>query len=65
MATPVSSEIFSSSSSVALTPGAAAGGCAVDGAQIALQPVTDVAHLVHAPLACEGNSWDNRGSASS
>ncbi|MCB1514938.1 MAG: nitrogenase iron-molybdenum cofactor biosynthesis protein NifE [Hyphomicrobiaceae bacterium] len=48
-----------------LTPGAAAGGCAFDGAKIALQPITDVAHLVHAPLACEGNSWDNRGAASS
>jgi nitrogenase molybdenum-cofactor synthesis protein NifE len=48
-----------------LTPGAAAGGCAFDGAKIALQPITDVAHLIHAPLACEGNSWDNRGSASS
>ena len=49
----------------ALTPGAAAGGCAFDGAKIVLQPVTDVAHLVHGPLACEGNSWDNRGTASS
>ncbi|MEI9413990.1 nitrogenase iron-molybdenum cofactor biosynthesis protein NifE [Mesorhizobium sp. Cs1321R2N1] len=48
-----------------LTPGAAAGGCAFDGAKIALQPITDVAHLVHAPLACEGNSWDNRGAMSS
>lgn len=48
-----------------LTPGAAAGGCAFDGAKIVLQPVTDVAHLIHAPLACEGNSWDNRGAASS
>ncbi len=48
-----------------LTPGAAAGGCAFDGAKIVLQPITDVAHLVHAPLACEGNSWDNRGTASS
>ncbi|SJM34299.1 nitrogenase iron-molybdenum cofactor biosynthesis protein NifE [Mesorhizobium delmotii] len=48
-----------------LTPGAAAGGCAFDGAKIVLQPITDVAHLVHAPLACEGNSWDNRGAASS
>ncbi|MBS1182987.1 MAG: nifE [Proteobacteria bacterium] len=48
-----------------LTPGAAAGGCAFDGAKIVLQPVTDVAHLVHGPLACEGNSWDNRHSASS
>ncbi|TCO71195.1 nitrogenase iron-molybdenum cofactor biosynthesis protein NifE [Rhodovulum euryhalinum] len=48
-----------------LTPGAAAGGCAFDGAKITLQPIVDVAHLVHAPLACEGNAWDNRGSASS
>lgn len=48
-----------------LTPGAAAGGCAFDGAKIALQPITDVAHLIHAPIACEGNSWDNRGAASS
>jgi nitrogenase molybdenum-cofactor synthesis protein NifE len=43
-----------------LTPGAAAGGCAFDGAKIALQPVADVAHLVHGPIACEGNSWDSR-----
>lgn len=41
-----------------LSPGAAAGGCAFDGAKIALQPVVDVAHLVHGPIACEGNSWD-------
>ncbi|NOJ44808.1 nitrogenase iron-molybdenum cofactor biosynthesis protein NifE [Bradyrhizobium archetypum] len=46
-------------------PGGAAGGCAFDGAKIALQPFTDVAHLVHGPIACEGNSWDNRGAASS
>jgi nitrogenase molybdenum-cofactor synthesis protein NifE len=43
-----------------LTPGAAAGGCAFDGAKIALQPIVDVAHLVHGPIACEGNSWDTR-----
>ncbi|AWP24425.1 nitrogenase iron-molybdenum cofactor biosynthesis protein NifE [Acidiferrobacter sp. SPIII_3] len=49
----------------ALQPGAAAGGCAFDGAKIALQPITDVAHLVHGPIACEGNSWDNRGAKSS
>ncbi|HYN58162.1 MAG TPA: nitrogenase iron-molybdenum cofactor biosynthesis protein NifE [Rubrivivax sp.] len=48
-----------------LTPGAAAGGCAFDGAKIALQPIVDVAHIVHGPTACEGNSWDNRHSASS
>jgi len=46
----------------ALVPGAAAGGCAFDGAKIALQPITDVVHLVHGPLACEGNSWDGRNS---
>lgn len=43
-----------------LVPGAAAGGCAFDGAKIALQPIVDVAHLVHGPIACEGNSWDSR-----
>ncbi len=48
-----------------LQPGGAAGGCAFDGAKIALQPLTDVAHLIHGPIACEGNSWDNRGAKSS
>ena len=38
--------------------------CAFDGAKIALQPITDVAHLVHGPIACEGNSWDNRAASS-
>jgi len=49
----------------ALVPGAAAGGCAFDGAKIALQPITDVVHLVHGPIACEGNSWDTRNAWSS
>jgi len=48
-----------------LTPGAAAGGCAFDGAKIALQPVADAAHIVHGPIACEGNAWDNRHAYSS
>ena len=48
-----------------LQPGGADGGCAFDGAKIALQPIVDVAHLVHGPIACEGNSWDNRHAASS
>jgi nitrogenase molybdenum-cofactor synthesis protein NifE len=48
-----------------LIPGAAAGGCAFDGSKIALQPITDAAHLVHGPLACEGNSWDSRNAQSS
>ncbi len=46
-------------------PGAAQGGCAFDGAMIALVPITDVAHLVHGPIACAGNSWGSRGSFSS
>jgi len=46
-------------------PGAAQGGCAFDGASIALVPITDVAHLVHGPVACAGNSWGSRGSLSS
>ena len=46
-------------------PGAAQGGCAFDGASIALVPIADVAHLVHGPIACAGNSWGSRGSLSS
>jgi nitrogenase molybdenum-cofactor synthesis protein NifE len=46
-------------------PGAAQGGCAFDGAMIALVPITDAAHLVHGPIACSGNSWGSRGSLSS
>ncbi|MBK7766135.1 MAG: nitrogenase iron-molybdenum cofactor biosynthesis protein NifE [Sulfuritalea sp.] len=46
-------------------PGATAGGCSFDGAQIALLPIADVAHIVHGPSACAGSSWDNRGTRSS
>ena len=46
-------------------PGATAGGCAFDGAQIALLPIADVAHIVHGRIACAGSSWDNRGTRSS
>ncbi|MEF8701581.1 MAG: nitrogenase iron-molybdenum cofactor biosynthesis protein NifE [Candidatus Accumulibacter sp. UW26] len=46
-------------------PGATAGGCSFDGAQIALLPIADVAHIVHGPIACAGASWDNRGARSS
>lgn len=48
-----------------LTPGATAGGCAFDGAMIALQPIADCVHLVHGPIGCAGNSWDNRRAKSS
>ncbi|WP_239308097.1 MULTISPECIES: nitrogenase iron-molybdenum cofactor biosynthesis protein NifE [unclassified Frankia] len=46
-------------------PGGTAGGCAFDGSMITLVPITDVAHVVHGPIACAGNSWDGRGSLSS
>ena len=46
-------------------PGATAGGCSFDGAQITLLPIADVAHIVHGPIACAGSSWDNRGTRSS
>jgi len=47
------------------TPGAASGGCSYDGSAITLVPVADVAHLVHGPIGCLGNSWETRGSLSS
>ncbi|MBD1388246.1 nitrogenase iron-molybdenum cofactor biosynthesis protein NifE [Neiella sp. HB171785] len=43
------------------TPGNTAGGCSFDGAQISLLPIADVAHIIHGPIACAGNSWNNRG----
>lgn len=43
------------------TPGATAGGCTFDGAQISLLPIADVAHIVHGPIGCAGNTWNNRG----
>ncbi len=46
-------------------PGTAQGGCAFDGASIALVPITDAAHLVHGAIGCAGNSWGSRGSLSS
>ncbi|ABZ83698.1 nife [Heliomicrobium modesticaldum Ice1] len=39
--------------------------CAFDGARVVLMPITDAAHVVHGPIACAGNSWDNRGARSS
>jgi len=48
-----------------LKPGATAGGCSFDGAQIALLPIADVAHIIHGSIACAGSSWDNRGTRSS
>ncbi|MBI5588194.1 MAG: nitrogenase iron-molybdenum cofactor biosynthesis protein NifE, partial [Deltaproteobacteria bacterium] len=47
------------------TPGRAAGGCSFDGAFITLVPIADAAHVVHGPIGCLGNTWNNRGSLSS
>jgi nitrogenase molybdenum-cofactor synthesis protein NifE len=41
-------------------PGATSGGCAFEGAQIALFPYADVVHLVHSPATCQGASWETR-----
>lgn len=48
-----------------LKPGATAGGCSFDGAQITLFPIADAAHIVHGPITCAGSSWNGRGSLSS
>lgn len=45
-------------------PGNAAGGCSFDGGMITLLPIADAAHVVHGPIACAGNSWEGRGTAS-
>jgi len=34
-------------------------------ARFALQPITDVVHLIHWAINCEGHSWDGRGAKSS
>lgn len=47
------------------TPGATTGGCAFEGAQIALFPFADAAHLVHGPITCLGASWETRATPTS
>ncbi|MFP4485486.1 MAG: nitrogenase iron-molybdenum cofactor biosynthesis protein NifE [Campylobacterales bacterium] len=47
------------------TPGLASGGCAFEGAQIALFPFADAAHLVHSPATCLGASWETRATHTS
>jgi len=47
------------------TPGATTGGCAFEGAQIALFPYADAAHVVHGPMTCLGSSWETRATRSS
>ena len=47
------------------TPGATSGGCAFEGAQIALFPYADVIHLVHVPDPSPGASWEARATLTS
>lgn len=44
------------------TPGSGAGGCALDGAYIVLSPIKDALNIVHAPINCLGNSYNQRTS---
>jgi nitrogenase molybdenum-cofactor synthesis protein NifE len=46
-------------------PGATSGGCAFEGAQIALFPYADAVHLVHAPSTCLNASWETRATHTS
>lgn len=46
-------------------PGATSGGCAFEGAQIALFPYADAVHLVHSPATCIGASWETRATLTS
>lgn len=47
------------------TPGATTGGCAFEGAQLALFPYSDAIHLVHGPATCIGASWETRATKTS
>lgn len=44
---------------------AGGGGCALRGAKLALQPITDVLHLVHGTRSCLGHVWSSRPTQSS
>jgi nitrogenase molybdenum-cofactor synthesis protein NifE len=46
-------------------PGATTGGCAFEGAQIALFPFADAVHLVHGPATCLNASWETRATKTS
>ncbi len=44
---------------------AASGGCALRGAKLALQPITNAVHVVHGSASCLGHVWSSRPTASS
>jgi nitrogenase molybdenum-cofactor synthesis protein NifE len=54
-----------SSQSKSCAKGRGQTGCAFRGAKMALQPITDAAHLVHGPASCETGSWEFRPTRSS
>jgi len=41
------------------------GGCALRGAKLALQPITDAVHVVHGSASCLGHVWASRPTVSS
>ena len=43
-------------------PGSSTGGCALDGAYIVLSPIKDALNIVHAPINCLGNGYNQRTS---
>ncbi|MHB1661129.1 MAG: nitrogenase component 1 [bacterium] len=43
-------------------PGSSTGGCALDGAYIVLSPIKDALNIIHAPINCLGNSYNQRTS---
>ncbi len=47
------------------SPGSSSGGCAFDGAYIVLNPIKDALHIVHGPINCLGDSYNQRTSESS
>jgi len=46
-------------------PAKTQGGCALRGAKLALQPITDAVHVVHGTQSCLGHVWSSRPTESS
>lgn len=44
-------------------PGSSTGGCALDGAYIVLSPIKDALNIVHGPINCLANGYNQRTSA--
>jgi nitrogenase molybdenum-iron protein alpha/beta subunit len=49
--------IFNTIPHNAEAPKCAAGGCALRGAKLALQPITNAVHVVHGSASCLGHVW--------